>query len=311
METTIAGPAPRGPVLVALACALLWAGPVEGQERIELRRAVPPGTYLKVWNGAGSVEVEAWDRDSLVVTGTRSSEAGSFFHSVGDSLGKVGFYADTAREEMVGGELLVRVPASSSVWVKVASADVAVRGSEGSVDVFSVSGSVDVEGSPRTVHVESMTGSVRLALGATDVVRVRGGAGDVTVRGRVLDLSASTVDGAVEARHLRTRRASLETVDGSVTFRGVLGRGGRLSAETHSGDVELVLPPEVDAAFDLATVEGEIDDRLDGGRGTPSTAPGSRRSFEIGAGEAEIRARTFSGDIRVRTSSETSDEREP
>lgn len=288
-------------VLTVLAPVLLAAVPISAQERVEVRRPLGPGAYVKIWNGGGTVRVEGWERDSLVVTGTRTSPTGRFFQGVADSLAKVGFYADTSRGEAVEGDLRVRLPATSTVWVKVAGASVTVAGVRGSVDVFSVSGSVEVRGSPRTVYVESMAGRVDLDVGRTEVVRVKGGGGGVGIRGRVLDLTASTVDGAIEVRGLAARRAELESVEGGITYRGGLVRGGRLSAESHAGDVELTLPRDVDAAFDLASVEGRIDNELvDRGSGG-SSSPGSRQIFETGAGEAEVEVRTFSGAIRLDT----------
>lgn len=285
----------------ALCGVILTVGAAVAQQEVELREAVAPGAYVKIWAGTGTVDVEAWERDSILVTGTRTSETGRFFQSVGDSLAKVGFYADTARGEVVEGELRVRVPASATVWIKVADAAVSVLGIEGSLDVFSVSGSVDVRGSPRTVYVESMAGRVDLDLGEAEVVRVKGGRGDVAVRGRILDLEASTVDGAVDVRAVTVRRADLESIGGRIAYRGGLERGGRLTAETHDGDVDLVLPPELGASFDLATVEGEIDNRLGRSGTDASSSPGSREIFETGAGEAEVEVRTFSGTLRIRT----------
>lgn len=290
-----------GSVALALCGIVVATGAAGAQQEVELRRSVAPGAYVKIWAGAGTVDVEAWERDSILVTGTRTSRAGRFFQSVGDSLAKVGFYTDAARGEVVEGELRVRVPASATVWIKVTEAAVSVRGIEGSLDVFSVSGSVDVGGSPRTVYVESMAGRVDLGLGEAEVVRVKGGRGDVTVRGRILDLEASTVDGAVDVRAVTVRRADLESIGGRIAYHGGLERGGRLTAETHDGDVDLVLPPELGASFDLATVEGEIDNRMGRSETAASTAPERRQVFETGAGEAEVEVRTFSGTLRIRT----------
>lgn len=288
---------------VCTAClgASVWAGTLAAQEPLELRLPVPPDAYLKIWGGAGTVEVIGWDQDSLVVTGTRYPGPGRFFHQVEGGVGKFGFEVDQEEAGAVRADLLVRLPRSSTVWIKVASAAVTAREIDGALDIFSVSGPVEVEGSPETAYVESMAGDIGLDLDGGGVVRAKTGRGDVTVHGQVLDLTASSVNGAIEVDSPTVRRAELESIDGQVTYRGGLARGGWLSVETHGGDVELVFPVELGAAFDLATVQGRIDNQLTVGRVSRPAFPGARILLEMGTGEAEVEVRSFSGTIRVRT----------
>ncbi len=280
---------------------LLWAGGLGAQQPLELRRPLPPDAYLKIWGGAGTVEVVGWDRDSLVVTGSRYPGPGRFFHQVEGGVGKFGFEVASEQAGAVRADLQVRVPRSSTVWIKVASASVEVRELDGDLDVFAVSGPLSVRGSLRTAYVESMAGDIDLELGGSGVVRVKTGRGDVTVRGRALDLTASSVTGSITVDGPTVRRAELESIDGRVSYRGGLARGGWLSVETHAGDVELVFPTELGAALDLASVQGRIENRLAVGRVSRPAFPGARVLFEMGTGDAEVQVRSFAGTIAVRT----------
>lgn len=305
-------PSPARSCIPALLAILIPVpGAAQEQEPVELRRAVSSGAYVKIWGGAGRVEVVGWDRDSLTVTGTRRPGPGRFFHQVDGDAVKLGF--EIAREEAdaVEADLRIRVPAESTVWIKVVSAAVEVSELRGSVDVHSVSGPVEVSGSPRSVNVESMAGAIDLDLADSEVVRARGGAGDVTFRGRALDLTATSVRGSIVAVADGVRRARLESIDGDVRYRGGVRRGGTLEVETHGGDVELLFPPRITAALDLASVEGAIATEFDAASGPAAGFPGARRIFEIGSGEAEVRVRTFAGTIRVRKSEPAARSREP
>jgi DUF4097 and DUF4098 domain-containing protein YvlB len=267
-----------------------------------VRHHLTAGAYVKIWSGGGTVEVEGWDRDSLVVSTRRISGNGRYFESIGDSLAKFGFYADAARGEQVVGDVRVRLPSSATLWIKVADADVQLRRLGGDVDVFSVAGPVEVEGSPRSLHVESMAGDVVLRLDSAGVVRVEGADGNVAVRGEPRDLEVSTVDGSIEVDVSETHRTELESIGGEIRYRGGLVRGGRLSVDSHSGQVKLLLPFGLEADFEVSTVRGRIDTDL-GSAVAPddaeSSAPVRDLRFELGAGGAEVRVNTFSGIIRV------------
>ena len=104
---------------VLLTGALLSHGAVFGQETIDRRAAVDADAYIRVVNLAGSVVVEGWDRDSVVVTGT--VEGGRF------DMGSAGTSAKmlvSAHDESVPAraDLWVRVPAGATIWVKTQSA---------------------------------------------------------------------------------------------------------------------------------------------------------------------------------------------
>jgi DUF4097 and DUF4098 domain-containing protein YvlB len=114
----------------------------------------------------------------------------------------------------------------------------------------------------------------------------------VVVRGVRGELYVTTTSGDIAVGAARVRRARLESVSGAVSFKGVVERAGTLEAQSHAGDVELRVPPDVAATFELAAPGGTI--RSEFGSGT-----GTSRRFTTGDGGASLVARSFKGNVSV------------
>ena len=89
----------------------------------------------------------------------------------------------------------------------------------------------------------------------------------------------------------------LESLSGNVSFKGPLVPGGRLEAQSHSGDIDLRLSPALGATYELDAYGGRIEDDLR--PGGPRTLQGSAR-FVVGDGKATIIVRSFKGTIVLR-----------
>lgn len=286
---------PAAAFAAALAAGI--AAPAAAQQAVERRFPVEGDAYVKVFLQHGSVRVTGWNRDSIAVSGTVSR--GELFAGGRDRSAKLGVWLDRAPE---GGSarLEVRVPATATVWIKSEGAEVQVAGVAGGVDVYSVTGAVRIEGRPRQVYAESMAGRIEITADAPSV-RAKSAGGAVVFRGRAEDLALSSVSGAVEAESPGPLRARLETVTGPVRWSGGVERGGALDVVTHSGAIELSLPGSLDADIAVATVQGDLDNRLV--PGATGSRPLRGREIELvsGAGGARIGVRTFSGDVTLRS----------
>lgn len=287
----------RATFLAPVLPLLVLIGAAQAQESIDVRHRVDPDASIKVWNEGGSVRVVGWAHDSLVVTGEVSRGGGRFFIGrQGRGVAKLGLEAPSGSGQA---DLVVRVPATATVWVRTAGADVQIRGVAGSVDVHSVSGAIDVEGRLEHLYAESMGGDLRLAVTVL-TARAKTGAGRIEFAGDAEDLTLSTVSGALSIEAPALRRGRFTTVDGDIQFRGGVPQAGSLAFEAHGGDVELRLDPEPDAAFELSTIEGrivaDIADRAD----EPGPNGSRTFTFETGTGESQVTVRTYSGSITVR-----------
>ncbi|HEU5218846.1 MAG TPA: hypothetical protein VFU23_09315 [Gemmatimonadales bacterium] len=277
---------------------LLLALPLAAQQKIDRRIPVASDASIRITNMAGLTRVTGWDLDSIAVTG--SVPAGANFYLAGrGQYAKMGVERRDETLAEPGSTLEVKVPRNARVWVKSGTANIEVTGLRGEVECVSVSGSIRVEGSLKLLIAESMEGNLN-ASGPMDVVRLKGGAGTITIRGPRGDISASTVGGAIVAMDGAVVRAHLETVSGTIAYDGSLDPRGTLESVTHSGDVTLRLPPEISAEFDLESFDGAMLVGIGGkgGKGEKSLK-GKPLSFVTGAGGSHVVVRSFKGEIRI------------
>lgn len=282
----------------AVILSALAASPLSGQATVERTLALAPDGGFRVMVMEGTVRARAWDRDSVRVVARLDPAARRGFYmgvTPGGRGGKMGVEGDGRAE------IDVMLPRRATLWVKTAGATVEVVGIEGIVDAFSVTGDIRLEGSPRSLHAESMGGAVELA-GEPGVARIRTGAGAIAVNGGGPDLTLSSVNGRITLQAATPlRRATVETVSGSVSIRSELATESTLTVNSHDGSVELALPAETSAEFVISTLEGELRNRLTAGGARKATGlRGRELSFTTGFGGAEVTVRTFSGAVTVR-----------
>ncbi|HUP00418.1 MAG TPA: DUF4097 family beta strand repeat-containing protein [Gemmatimonadota bacterium] len=284
--------------LASILLVLATAGTASAQDEVNRRIGIDAHAYIKVYLLEGSVRVVGWDRDSLAVSGTVATGR-LFFGGAGKSA-KLGVWDDNL--ESGSADLEVRVPATSTIWIKSHEADVSVSGVTGGVDAYSVTGDVRVAGTLRHLYAESMGGAIEITASAPSV-RAKTAGGWITFRGSGDDLTLSTVAGTIDAAARRNPlRARIETVTGDIRFAGGVQPGGALAFQTHSGAVDIQLPGDLGAEVAVATIEGEIANGLRVAAGGERDLRGRELSFLTGEGGAQVTVRTFSGDVTLSAS---------
>jgi hypothetical protein len=286
--------------------ALLARG-AAAQQRVDERRPFEPGGSVRILNPVGRVRVIGWDADSLAIVGSLAAEAGHFYATGTARVYKLGVDVPTDARSPGAAELEVRVPRRASVWVKSATADIEVTGVDGPLDLNSVSGTIHVLGTPQDVTAETMDGAVEVA-GGTGRTRVKTVSGGILLRGASEDVGASTLSGSIVVRAAGwqrggtgVQRGRFESVTGTITFVGDVGRGGVLELESQSGTIDLQLPAPTVADFDLLTIGGTITNDLT--QATPerrAVGRGAELRFSTGSGGAQVTVRSFKGPIRLR-----------
>jgi len=287
-----------------LGLALLLAAPLSAQQKVSRRIAIDPEASIRIMNLSGLIRIIGWEVDSIAVTGSLSP--GSSFYMAGKGLAaKMGVERKDDTLADPGSILEIRVPRRARLWVKSVTAGIEASGLTGELECSTVSGSIRIEGSLKLLVAESMDGELK-AFGPMDVVRLKGGAGTITLRGARGDIQAFTVGGAIVATDGAVVRAHLETVSGTISYDGSVDQRGTLEAITHSGDVTLRLPPEISAEFDLESfdggiVAGLIDKGGKGGKGGEDARPvrGKPVTFMTSGGGANVKVRSFKGEIRI------------
>jgi hypothetical protein len=228
----------------ALATLAAAAPAAQAQQPFTRAQGLDPTAAVRVFGMAGSVTVVGWDRDSIHVTGTVG--AGLSPQGGGTRTAfKVSTY-DGAQDARSPAHLEIRLPRRAQLWIKVASADVAVRDVVGGVDVYTIDGRIEVSGAPSELTAETMRGAV-LVTGAPGWVRAKSGTGAVRFRGTARDLALSTVSGPV-ASVGEFERGRFESVRGDVAVTSGLARAASADVDSHAGAVTLTLGPRAGRA---------------------------------------------------------------
>jgi hypothetical protein len=282
--------------LVALAPRVLPA-----QDKVDRRAAAASDIAVRVGGTYGALRVLGWEKDSIAITGVvpRGTRVDGGF-GAGVARGAKFWIEPPAGAPAGDARLELRVPVGARVWVKTGSADVEVRDVRGGLDLNVIGGSVRVTGDPRELAIESMDGNVTID-GAPAWLRVKTATGSIELRGGAGDAALATVSGAVRVTGGAFDRARLEAVTGDLLYAGMPARGGELVFDTHSGRIELALPPRTAVQLEATTITGTIDNALN------ATAPragregrGAELVLDGGAGAPRIVARSFKGTIALR-----------
>jgi DUF4097 and DUF4098 domain-containing protein YvlB len=198
------------------------------------------------------------------------------------------------------GKLVLKVPHGATVWLKTGSADMEVSGITGGLDLNVVGGSITVHDNPREVRAESMDGSVTIT-GTPEWLRAKTATGDILMRGGV-DVGASTISGTIRMAVGQVERAKFESTTGAIVFGAGMTRNASIEVETHSGPIDILLPPKADVEIDAATITGAIDNRFSKARPvTGREGRGMTLQISSGMGSAKITARSFKGTVQLRS----------
>ncbi|MDH5830020.1 DUF4097 family beta strand repeat-containing protein [Luteimonas sp. M1R5S18] len=287
--------------LTAALLACLGTAPAFAATPIDETRPLDARGQLEISNVKGRIEVRAWDREEVHITG-----------SLGDGVERLQVEGDRKSLEVKvryprnsrdtePTTLVLQVPRQVELEVDGVAVEIDVNGVAGrSLDIESVSGDVVAVGAPREADISSVSGNLQLNLNSNNV-EAESVSGNIALRGRIEgEISAETVSGdiRIDTRGQAARRLSTSTVSGSASYTGGLAPGGRISAESVSGDIRLALPASVSARVSAESFSGDL--RAPGVRiDKPKYGPGSSFEHTFGDGAGEIRMETFSGSAEL------------
>ena len=264
-------------ICASLACAPLFAGtPINETRPLDARGRID------IENVKGRIEVRAWDRNEVRITGT-----------LGDGVEKL--VIDGDRNDL---EVRVEYPRRMGGWrgdrtePTTLILQVPLRAD---LDIESVSADIDVDGvAPGDLDIESVSGNVRVAA-APGKASVSSVSGDLVLTINTDDASAETVSGDIELAGRLKGVVDAETVSGDAEVQVALAEGGEIRSETVSGDIRLRLPRSLSARVRGESFSGELEAP---GATVHKEEFGPGKSFEAryGSGAGQIRIEAFSGD---------------
>ena len=278
----------------------LFALPALAEEVDKTLDAASDG-HVHVSNIAGEVTVEGWSRNEVEVTGELGRNVKELvFERDGN---KVTIKVKVPRNGGRGieSDLYIQVPKGSSIDIGTVSADISVSEVLGEQSLNTVSGDVETEGGENDITAESVSGDVDVdGQGKSTETHANTVSGEVTlirVSGIVV---AESVSGDVVVEEGAFKRASMNTVNGDITFHADLLDGGKLQAETVNGNVDLEFADKESGRYDVDTFNGDISNCYGPkAERTSKYTPGWELSFQEGSGNARISVSTLNGDVSI------------
>ena len=266
-------------------------------ESVDERRDVAADARVSVENTVGDIEIQAWDRNEVHLTGR-----------LGDSVKELEINETSSgleitvinRDERNIDEtrLKLMVPATVSLAASAVSADIEISGMDNDkLTGSSVSGDVVVRASSKWVSLESVSGDVEFS-GQTMRISAESVSGDIELSGISGRIDATTVSGDMEIGAGMVDSGSFETVSGDIRAEMELSDSGKLRAESMSGDVTVTLPESQAGLFKAQTFSGRISSDF-GSVSSAEHGPGSHLKYAAGNGGAEIRVESFSGKYQI------------
>jgi len=288
------------PCLLAVAC--IAALPALAATPINQARPLDARGRIEIDNLKGRVEVRAWDRPEVRLSGSLGNGVEKLVFDGDRRLLRVEVRYPSRQRNTEPTTLILQVPLQADIEIETVSADIDVHGVASSyLSLQSISGDITANGAPRSASIETVSGDARLTFNSGDV-EVDTVSGDLVLSGRLNGkVSVETVSGnlRVDSKGERLRKLSAATVSGDVAAMLALAADGAVEMESVSGDLVLAVPRDLSAEVSGESFSGDL--RAPGAKiQREEFGPGSSFNARYGKGKGQIRLETFSGDAELR-----------
>lgn len=272
-------------------------------EKVDQTQDVEADGRIDVYNMSGSIEIIGWDRNQVNVSGEIGDDVEELFFEVNGSHTeiKVKIPNRSRGHKDVSADIVVRVPAASSIDVGSVSSDIDIEDVTGEQDVQSVSGDITTAVFAADVDIETVSGDVNADGNNTDAeTKLESVSGDVTADGLSGDLRIGTVSGDLDVTDGDFDRTKAETVNGDISFVAALRSGGKMDFETVNGTVDVGFVGDVGAKFEIETFNGRIRNCFGPEpERTSRYTPGWELSFTEGDGDGRVSIATLNGGVKL------------
>ncbi len=284
--------------LLTLVAATSFAG-----EPIKESADLKADGRLIVSNVGGLVEITGWNRNRVEVTGELGDDSELIFDKSGNSVRVE--VESTKRKRRWGDsddtELYIRVPRNARVTATTVSAELSVNDVEGVLRLQTVSGNLEATVAGQDAQIKTVSGEIDVTGdGRGTTIELKSVSGDIDGTGLAGEIVAGSVSGDVELEAEDFSRLKLNSVSGDLELSGNLVTGGRISAESVSGEIVLRLQSLYNTEYFLESFSGSITPILGYKPQRRSRyAPGERLEIIEGDGASRVSVETMSGDIDI------------
>ena len=269
---------------------------------VDETRATGPNPEVSIEAILGTIRVVGWDRNEVHITGTLGSGVeGLEITADEDEVDIEVEYPKRHEGKLINGEanLEISVPAGADVEIETVKGTIKIENVNGELELQTVLGGITVVGPAAHVEAETVSGDIRIS-GSNTEVEANSVSGAIIVIGATGSIEISTMNGVIEVDASAADSVALESMAGSIEFRGDLAADADLSVEAYSSSVVLVLPSSVSASFEIETQSGDIDNDFGPqAQRTDGFMPGKTLEFSVGDGSADVSVECFSGNIKL------------
>lgn len=189
--------------------------------------------------------------------------------------------------EKIGGRATVR---SNSGWVVVNDVG-------GDVQATSFTDDIKVSNVRGRVTISAISGNVT-ASRISEGVKATSVSGAISVGDSKGRIEVGTTSDSIILTNLDSREIVARTTSGNVQFTGKLYEDGHYEFESFSGEVVLNLPPESNFTLSAKTHSGSVNTEFP--LQLTRNIGGSLMTGTVGKGGADVRASSFSGNVRIK-----------
>ena len=276
---------------VSLTVGICMATAQAAETRKEAKIDIAAGGTLNIVNNGGSVTLHSGNGRQILVTYVTHSEKIEVDQNTSGNKERVELRTHALPNEKPSADEAkvdydVTVPAGISVNVSTASAPITVEGLNGDIGLSSETGQITLQNVVKShVRVRSMTAGVSLK--------------DVTMS-RV-DLQSA--GGAILLNNVSGQRVTAGTTSGNIEYHGDCSGGGDYILTTHSGAIDVTLPPTASVDLTARSTTGPVENAFPlQDKPHNSFVPRQGRSFAgtSNSGSSSVELQSFSGKIRVK-----------
>lgn len=280
---------------------LIAALPALAGTPIDQTRPLDARGRVEVDNVKGRVDVVAWDRQEVKLSGSLGSGVEKLVVDGDSKVLRIKVQYPPRGRNAEPSNLVLQVPLLADLEVDTVSADIRVSGmASRELSLQSVSGDITANGAPRRGKVTSVSGDIHLAMNSP-LLRVETVSGNLVTQGRLNgEIALESVSGDIRLDSLgeRVRKLSADSVSGDMELTVALADDGEIRMESVSGDLRLRMPTGLSATVSGESFSGELS--------APGVkvrkeefGPGSSFRARYGSGKGDIRMQTFSGDAQL------------